>query len=97
MTKVNNEAVPSASIKLYYLWIITAVLTVNVLSLSAKDYPAALFGISADGTTLNTRSIQFGIDYISNSGGGRLMFMKGKYLTGTIHLKSDVVIQLVLS
>ena len=61
---------------------------------SAKDYPASLFGIDASGTVLNTRSIQFGIDYISESGGGRLVFPTGKYLTGTLYIKSDVTIEI---
>ncbi|WP_343700017.1 glycosyl hydrolase family 28 protein [Chitinophaga sp.] len=62
--------------------------------LDAKDYPASLFGIFSDGVTLNTRSIQYAIDYIHNNGGGRLVFHVGRYLTGSIHLKSNVSIQL---
>lgn len=64
-------------------------------SLRAKwDYPASYFGVQAGGTVLNTRSIQYGIDYISKNGGGRLVFPAGKYLTGCIHFKSDVTLQL---
>jgi hypothetical protein len=63
-------------------------------NLCAKDYNASLFGIKSNGTTLNTNSIQKGIDYVSESGGGRLVFYVGRYLTGTIHLKSNVTIQL---
>src|SRR5258705_13727997 len=62
---------------------------------SAKDYPASLFGIYSDGVTLNTRSIQFAIDYINQQGGGRLVFDVGRFLTGTIHLKSNVTIHLL--
>ncbi len=61
----------------------------------AKDYPASLFGIYSDGSTLNTRSIQFAIDYINQQGGGRLVFDVGRFLTGTIHLKSNVTIHLL--
>jgi polygalacturonase len=61
---------------------------------SAKDYNASMFGIKSNGTTLNTTSIQKGIDYVSENGGGRLVFYVGKYLTGTIHLKTNVTIQL---
>jgi polygalacturonase len=64
------------------------------VSLFAKDYKASLFGIHSDGTTLNTRSIQFAIDYINSNGGGRLIFNVGRYLTGSIHLKSNVTLQL---
>lgn len=68
-------------------------LMVSVL-LEAKDYNASMFGVKSNGTTLNTNSIQKGIDYISANGGGRLVFYVGRYLTGTIYLKSNVTIQL---
>lgn len=61
---------------------------------NAKDYPASLFGIRSDGVTLDTRSIQFAIDYINQAGGGRLVFEVGRYLTGSIHLKSNVTVDL---
>lgn len=62
--------------------------------LTAKDYNASMFGVKSNGTTLNTNSIQKGIDFISENGGGRLVFYVGRYLTGTIYLKSNVTIQL---
>jgi hypothetical protein len=60
----------------------------------AKDYKASLFGIHSDGKTLNTTSIQFAVNYINANGGGRLVFYVGRYLTGTINLKSNVTIHL---
>ncbi len=63
-------------------------------ALNAKDYNASMFGIKSNGTTLNTNSIQKGIDFISANGGGKLVFYVGRYLTGTIYLKSNVTIQL---
>jgi hypothetical protein len=68
---------------------------VHFFCVSAKDYPASLFGIYSDGVTLNTRSIQFAIDYIHNQGGGRLVFDVGRFLTGTIRLRSNVTIHLL--
>ncbi|SHJ43216.1 Glycosyl hydrolases family 28 [Tangfeifania diversioriginum] len=56
----------------------------------AKDYNASIFGIKSNGTTLNTTSIQKAIDLIHEEGGGHLNFYVGRYLTGTIELKSDV-------
>lgn len=64
------------------------------LQLLAKDYPVSLFGVSSDGITMNTRSIQAGIDYVSANGGGRLVFYVGRYLSGSIHLKSNVTLHL---
>jgi len=62
---------------------------------TAKDYPASFFGIYSDGVTLNTRSIQFAIDYIHKEGGGRLVFDVGRFLTGSIHLRSNVTLHLL--
>lgn len=62
--------------------------------LFAKDYLATMFGIHSDGIGMNTRSIQFAIDYINKNGGGRLVFHVGRYLTGSIYLKSNVTIHL---
>jgi polygalacturonase len=64
------------------------------LQMHAKDYNASMFGAKSNGTTLNTSSIQKGIDYISENGGGRLVFYVGRYLTGTIYLRSNVTIHL---
>ncbi len=79
-----KKAVPSI--------IILLLLVIN--SLQAKDYNASFFGIQSNGTTLNTTSIQKAVDYIHENGGGRLIFYVGRYLTGTIHLKSNVTIHL---
>jgi len=62
--------------------------------LQAKDYNASFFGIKSNGTTLNTTSIQRAIDFISENGGGTLKFYVGRYLTGTIHMKSNVTLHL---
>lgn len=39
------------------------------MHLSAKDYYATDFGVKADGRTLNTNSIQKGIDFVNEQGG----------------------------
>src|SRR5215813_15627186 len=72
-----------------------SILCLQFLLSAAKDYPASLFGIYSDGVTLNTRSIQFAIDYIHQQGGGRLVFDVGRFLTGSIHLKSNVTLHLL--
>ena len=64
------------------------------LCASAKDYYASDFGVKADGKTLNTNSIQKGIDFVNEQGGGRLVFTAGNYLTGSIYLKSNVTIHI---
>ena len=74
--------------------LLLATLAAVSVQLQAKDYNASVFGAKSNGTTLNTSSIQKGIDYISENGGGRLVFYVGRYLTGTIYLRSNVTIHL---
>lgn len=64
------------------------------LRASAKDYNVNDFGAVADGTTLNTRTIQYAVDQIHAQGGGRLVFPLGRYVSGTIHLRSNVTLHL---
>ncbi len=74
--------------------LIINILLLSTMTLTAKDYKASIFGVKSEGITLNTRSIQKAIDYISENGGGRLLFYVGRYQTGTLQLKSNVTIQL---
>ena len=52
------------------------------------------YGAVGDGVTLNTKAIQAAIDDCSLKGGGRVMFTKGEYVTGTIKLKSGVMLEI---
>ena len=63
-------------------------------SKGATLYKASMFGCKSNGTTLNTTSIQRAIDHIASQGGGTLVFEVGRYLTGSIHLRQGVNIQL---
>ena len=64
-------------------------------SAQEKIHQASSFGIKSDGVTLNTRSIQAAIDYISSHGGGVLEISVGRYLTGSIFMKSNVELRLL--
>jgi hypothetical protein len=80
--------------KKYLLATILAVLVLS-FSLRAQVYQASSFGIKSDGITLNTRSIQAAIDFISSHGGGVLEISVGRYLTGSIFMKSNVELRLL--
>ncbi len=60
---------------------------------SAKEYNVLDYGATADGVKLNTEIIQRAIDD-ATEGGGIVVFPAGKYLTGTLYLKSNVSIRL---
>jgi hypothetical protein len=52
---------------------------------SVKD-----FGAAGDGKTLDTQAINKTVEACSAVGGGTVLFPAGVYLTGTVHLKSDI-------
>lgn len=78
----------------HYIIFLGILLFCTTSSFAEQIYNASFFGIKSNGTTLNTNSIQNAIDYIHKKGGGTLRFYVGRYLTGTIKLKSNVTILL---
>ena len=52
------------------------------------------FGAMGNGKTLNTQAIQNAIDTTHAGGGGTVMVAQGRYLTGTLYLKSHVTLEI---
>ncbi|MGJ8656600.1 MAG: glycoside hydrolase family 28 protein [Akkermansiaceae bacterium] len=52
------------------------------------------FGAVGDGATLNTRAIQKAIDQCSEAGGGKVWVPAGRFVIGTVQLKSNVTLSL---
>src|SRR5690554_1375168 len=52
------------------------------------------FGAVGDGVFLNIEAIQKAIDTCSESGGGRVVFNQGVFLSGSIYLKDNVTLHL---
>jgi hypothetical protein len=52
------------------------------------------FGAVPDGLTLNTAPIQAAIDQAHRAGGGKVIVPPGRFLSGSIHLKSNVELHL---
>lgn len=52
------------------------------------------FGAVADGETLNTEFINKAIDSCAAAGGGTIIFSEGVYLSGSIHLRSNVNLEI---
>jgi len=55
-----------------------------------KEYNVNDFGAVADGKTMNTAAFAKAIKACSENGGGKVVVSNGKYLTGAIHLESNV-------
>lgn len=62
--------------------------------LFSKDHDVTQFGAVPDGVTLNTAAIQAAIDQAHSEGGGRVVFPAGRFLSGTIVVKSNVELHL---
>ncbi len=56
----------------------------------AADVVITDLGAVADGKTINTALIQKSIEQVHESGGGRVIIPKGRFVTGTLYLKSHV-------
>lgn len=59
---------------------------------NAKDFLITQYGAVSDGKTLNTKAIQKAIDAAFKNKGGRVVFPKGNFLSGSIVLKSNVIL-----
>jgi polygalacturonase len=60
----------------------------------ASRYDVKAFGASGDGKTLDTAAINQAIETCAKAGGGTLVFPAGSYLCHSIHLRSNVALQL---
>ncbi len=58
--------------------------------IQAKEYNILDFGAKPDGQAINTKAVQTAIDQLSDEGGGKIIFPAGKFLTGSLQLKSGV-------
>lgn len=62
---------------------------ISAMMLSAQTFDVRAFGAKGDGTTNDRAAIQRAVDSCSRTG-GTVLFPSGKYLTGSIDLKSNV-------
>lgn len=59
-------------------------------SANNKIYNITSYGAVADGKTDNTQAIQKAMNTASESGGGMVLVPKGNFVTGVLHLRSNV-------
>ncbi|UCC97383.1 MAG: right-handed parallel beta-helix repeat-containing protein [Phycisphaerales bacterium] len=64
------------------------------LASTAGVYDIRDYGAAGNGQTLDTPAIQKAIEACEAAGGGQVLFPPGRYLSGTVHLKSRVTLYL---
>ena len=78
-----------------WLLIIFSLLITDLTFASTKPYYNVIeYGAKGDGQTADTKAIQKAIDQCNKNGGGTVEFPAGTYLTGTITLKNNVILNL---
>jgi polygalacturonase len=79
-----------------YLVAICVFTALPVLAAGAADkvIDVTTTGVIGDGSTLNTASIQKAIDDCAAAGGGTILFPPGRYVTGTIQIRSNITLRL---
>lgn len=66
----------------------------GVLSSEVKTFDVRQFGAQGDGRALDTAAINRAVAACAQAGGGVVRFSAGRYLSGTVHLKSNVTLAL---
>ena len=76
-----------------YFFLIYLIFTIQTEG-CAQDFNILDYGAVPDGKTLNTTKIQAAIDAAHKKGGGRVIIPEGRFLSGSIYLKSNVELHL---
>ena len=76
-----------------FLSLLLCVCSLSFLHAERVDMQQA--GADIQGRKLNTALINSTIDRLNANGGGTLFFPAGTYLTGSIHMKSNITLELL--
>jgi hypothetical protein len=77
-----------------HLLLLGMLLAYAVPALAASQFNIRERGAKGDGQALDTSAIQATLDACAQAGGGTVVFPPGRYLSGTIHLRSGVTLHL---
>jgi hypothetical protein len=93
--EVNNKIVVMRWRKCLVSTLLFMLFSTTLFSQPGKiHYDVFAYGAKGDGMTLDTRSIQAAIDDCHRAGGGKVYLRNGTFLSGTIYLKSHVVLSI---
>jgi len=56
----------------------------------SSDFNIKTYGAIGDGKTINTQAINNAVNACASAGGGRVIIPAGTFITGTVHMKSNV-------
>lgn len=73
-------------------FLLGAIVFFHVATFAQQYYDVTKYGAKKDSSAKATAAIKKAIDAASKAGGGTVYFPAGKYLTGPIHLKSNITI-----
>lgn len=76
----------------HFVFLITGVLCASALYSQSSYYNVLKYGAKNDSSKIATAAIEQAIDAASKTGGGTIYFPPGKYLTGPIHLRSNITL-----
>ncbi len=83
-----------AGIPIVILWVLINQKSDQGPKILQKDFLVTEYGAISDGTTVNTKAIQSAIDAAHKRKGGRVVFPKGEFISGSIELKNGVELYL---
>src|ERR1035441_10418218 len=64
----------------------------DALTQSPVSCDARQYGAAGDGFTLDTSAINKAVEACGSNGGGQVLLPPGRYLSGTVHLRSHVTL-----
>lgn len=74
------------------VWLTVLVVAANVASRAAAVFDVRQHGAAGDGITPDTAALNAAVEACARSGGGQVRFPPGRYLSGTVHLRSGVTL-----